>query len=224
MWFVNSDLRPDQSGFISQEDVDPFPPVDLFGEEGDSDTEARRRARQKRMEALEGGHKTPGRRERKKAEYQAKLNSAGVVNGNAQASSSGEQTGTPDSNGIVSPAPVRVSHTAIRNEQSQASSSTSPSRTSTPNYPSLPDRSISSPSLPPPLHSSKGKSRHEHDGPVTITPDLDWTEEDYTHSRSSSREGSEGEQMEWSGIERIKGFTELEEDQQYKDDQGLGES
>lgn len=221
LWFVNSDLRPDQSGFISQEEVDPFPPVDLFAEEEDSDTEARRRARQKRMEALEGGHKTPGRRERKKAEYQAKVDSAGTVNGNAHASSSGSQNGNAESNVIVSPAPLRQ-YQSLANDHSQASSSTSPSRTSTPNYPSLPDRSVSSPSLPPPLHSSKGKSRHEHDGPVIIVPDLDWKEEDYIHSRSSSREGSEEEEGDWSGIERIKGFTELEEDQQYKDDQGLG--
>ena len=229
LWFVNSDLRPDQSGFISQEEVDPFPPVELFGDEEDSDVEARRRARQRRMEALEGGHKQPGRRERKRAEYQAKLNSANTSTtsiSNGQASSSREQNGTSTSSDIVSPVPGRVSQNGSRQHGSQASSSsTSPSRTSTPNYPSLPDRSVSSPSLPPPLHSSKGKSRHEHNGPVIITPDLDWREEDYIHSRSSSREGSEGtEEGEWSGIERIKGFTELEEDQQYKDDQGLGKS
>ena len=108
---------------------------------------------------------------------------------------------------VIAPTPIRPAQSA------STSTSSTPSRINTPLYPAIPERTVESPSLPPPLHSTKGKSRHEHDGPVILTPELEWDDQ-------SSAEGEE----EWAGIERIKGFTEREEDEALENDSALSKS
>lgn len=217
LWFVKSDPSDLPNGAASDDDEEglgglPHTDLDLFGAE--EEDEEVRKARQRRSKAVEGLPREMGRRERRKADFFIKQQK--LAGGSTLASPSSQDDPSTSVTTIASPVPARPAQSA--------SSSSTPSRTSTPNYPAIPDRAVSSPSLPPPLHSTKGKSRHEHVGPVVITPDLDWREEDWTSSRSSSREGSAtGEEEEWAGIERIKGFTEREEDQQLKDDQGLSE-
>lgn len=216
LWFVKSDSTDQPRGAISEDEVDAggLPQMDLDLFEGDDDDELRDK-RERRSKAMEGVPRELGRRERRKADFLAKQKKLAARSDppTSEADSTAKSSGSIAE--IVSPAPVR--------SLPAAGSSSTPSRTSTPNYPAIPDRTVSSPSLPPPLHSTKGKSRHEQIGPVDVVPDLDWREEDWTSSRSSSRDGSAAlEEEEWAGIERIKGFTEREEDQQLKDDQGLG--
>lgn len=221
LWFVKTDPTSASNSagangsmttaVSDDEDSTVFPPIELLALDENEDAEDRQR-RLARQARLDGSTCEPGRRERKNAQYMLKKQAAAAaadvdtcaVPGSKPAGSLPMEQPTP-----VRPAAV-------------VSASTTTSRPDTPNYPAIPERTVSSPALPAPLHSGEGKSRHEHVGPVILTPELDWREEDYS-TRSSSREGSAGdEEDEWSGIERIKGFTEREEDQQLADDQGLG--
>jgi tRNA-specific adenosine deaminase 3 len=209
LWFVNSDeIRKTRNRMVEEEEAVHFPPVDvaeLLDPEGDEErraVEERRLARQKRMEAMQGVPREAGRRELKKAKFFMKQKAA-------------QEAKEAELNGItlapvVAPKPVRPPVQA-----SSASSSSVPSRVPTPLYPAIPERTVESPLLPAPLHSTKGKSRHEHDGPVILTPELDWNEQDSTVGEDEG---------EWNGVERIKGFTEREDDEALKNDSALSTS
>jgi len=64
------------------------------------------------------------------------------------------------------------------------------------------------PDVPAPLHSGKNKVlRHEHVGPVVLTPDLDWREEKWFDGEKE-REGSSSSNDSWGEVVRIKGPAE----------------
>lgn len=147
---------------------------------------------------MQGVPREAGRREMKKAKFFEKRKAA-------QEAEEAKLNGIEPK--VIAPTPIRPPQSA------STSTSSTPSRISTPLYPAIPERTVESPSLPPPLHSTKGKSRHEHDGPVILTPELEWDDQ-------ISADGEE----EWAGIERIKGFTEREEDEAMENDSALSES
>lgn len=202
LWFINSDEKR-QMREEREEDTVIFPPeelVELLDGEADEERRAaedKKIARQKRLEAMQGVPREAGRREMKKAKFFEKRKAA-------QEAEEARLNGF-EPKPVIAPTPVRPTQSA-----STPSSSPVPSRISTPLYPAIPERTVESPSLPAPLHSTKGKSRHEHDGPVILTPELEWDDQ-------TSVEGEE----EWAGIERIKGFTEREEDQALANDSAL---
>lgn len=202
LWFINSDeKRQKREG--SEEEAVIFPPeelVELLDGEADEErraAEEKRIARQKRLEMMKGVPREAGRREMKKAKFFEKRKAA-------QEAEEAKLNGF-EPKAVLAPTPIRP-------QSATASSSSTPSRVPTPLYPAIPERTVESPSLPPPLHSTKGKSRHEHDGPVILTPELEWDDQ-------MSAEGEE----EWAGIERIKGFTEREEDEALENDSALSE-
>jgi tRNA-specific adenosine deaminase 3 len=204
LWFINSDeKRQKMEG--SEEETVIFPPeelVELLDGEADEErraAEEKRIARQKRLEMMQGVPREAGRREMKKAKFFEKRKAA-------QEAEEAKLNGI-EPKIVVAPTPIRPPPSA------STSSSSTPSRVPTPLYPAIPERTVESPSLPPPLHSTKGKSRHEHDGPVILTPELEWDDQ-------NSAEGEE----EWAGIERIKGFTEREEDEALANDSALSRS
>ncbi|KAK4688841.1 phosphoribosyl 1,2-cyclic phosphate phosphodiesterase, partial [Tremellales sp. Uapishka_1] len=88
---------------------------------------------------------------------------------------------------------------------SEASSSTTPCSTP-PTYPTLPETTMAA--LPVPLHSGKGKSRHEHVGPVVLTAPLDWRAEDFAGN-------DVGGEDDWGEVMRIKGPAEEEEEKDF---------
>jgi len=204
LWFINSDEKR-QMREGSEEETVIFPPEELVEMlDGEADEERRaaeekRIARQKRLESMKGVPREAGRREMKKAKFFEKRKAA-------QEAEEARINGI-ELKPVMAPTPVRPAPSG------STSSSSTPSRIPTPLYPAIPERTVESPSLPAPLHSTKGKSRHEHDGPVILTPELEWDDQ-------TSADGEE----EWSGIERIKGFTEREEDEALANDSALSES
>jgi tRNA-specific adenosine deaminase 3 len=200
LWFINSDEKRQRSEGSEEETV-IFPPeelVELLDGEADEErraAEEKRIARQKRLEMMKGVPREAGRREMKKAKFFEKRKAA-------QEAEEAKLNGIEPK--VIAPTPIRPPPSA------STSASSTPSRINTPLYPAIPERTVESPSLPPPLHSTKGKSRHEHDGPVILTPELEWDDQ-------TSAEGEE----EWAGIERIKGFTEREEDEALENDSAL---
>lgn len=216
LWFINSDEARQQGE--EDDETELFPPeevVELLEADGAGAAEEERRAaeekkvaRQKRLEAMKDVPREIGRREQKKARFFEKQRAAEEAKARAM-SGNGEASTTA----IVSPKPAPALQSQPINMIP------TPSRTPTPNYPAIPERTVSTPSLPAPLHSSKGKSRHEHVGPVVLTLELDWNEGD--HVSKSRADGNSDE--EWTGIERIKGFTEREEDELLMNDEALSE-
>lgn len=74
--------------------------------------------------------------------------------------------------------------------------------------PDAPD--LPRPDLPVPLHSGIAKiSRHEHVGPVELTPNLDWRKEDW-FEEGKEREGSPSDG--WGEVERVRGPAEREDE------------
>jgi tRNA-specific adenosine deaminase 3 len=210
LWFINSDEKRQKRQGSEEEEAVIFPPTELVemldgeAEEERRALEEKKKARQKRLESMQGVPREAGRRELKKAKFFMKQKAA-------QEAEEAKLNGTtPVLAPVIAPTPVRPPQSA------STSTSSTPSRISTPLYPAIPERTVESPSLPAPLHSTKGKSRHEHDGPVVLTPDLEWDEQDTA--------SSEAEETEWAGIERIKGFTEREEDEALENDSALSES
>jgi tRNA-specific adenosine deaminase 3 len=205
LWFINSD-QARQAG-EEEDETEIFPLVEVEvadlldggAEEERRAEEEKRLARQKRLEAMKGVPREVGRREQKKAKFFEKQKAAEEAKAGISTSAST----------LMAPKPARPA---------PAPASSSPSRTPTPNYPAIPERTVPTPPLPPPLHSSKGQSRHEHVGPVVLTPELDWNEQDHLSPNQCKSD------EEWAGIERIKGFTEREEDRELENDGALSKS
>lgn len=210
LWFINSDEKRQMRQGLEEDEAVIFPPTELVELlDGEADEERRaleekRIARQKRLESMHGVPREAGRRELKKAKFFMKQKAAQEAE---QAKLNGDP---PILAPVLAPTPIRPPQSA------STSTSSTPSRISTPLYPAIPERTVESPSLPAPLHSTKGKSRHEHDGPVVLTPDLEWDEQDTP--------STDTDETEWAGIERIKGFTEREEDEALENDSALSES
>lgn len=222
LWFIPTVKNPSKD---DQDEAIPIPMpadelADLFTVEIDQDRQAKEKRRQERAQRLKDteGDGLVRPKDWRKAKYRSKKKEAAQADQEVRQNGSGQA----EVNGIISPRPVfpdlRSGLDAI------SSTDATSSRSSTPNYPAYPDipaRAVSSPALPAPLHSTKERSRHEHVGPVILTPELDWKEEDYNFN---SREVSNGKSQDElsTGVVRIKGYTEREEDLE-RDDTGTSE-
>lgn len=151
--------------------------------------EAKERARETRRQQ---GGSTHSAKELRKAKWRAKMEKRG-----------GEE--------IHAPQPVPAGSAAVL-ESSFSSSSTVPGSSYTASANLFPMTERVTADLPPALHSDVNHSRHEHRGPVVVTPDLNWTDAG----------PSDVPEAHWGTLVRAKGPIELEEEAE-DDNTAMGE-